>query len=182
VGGRAWRSYNDGQVRPAKEVCRKYNNGSDADWEKYNGDIWDHIFAEFEYANGARCLSFSGHSPGTGRNGEKIVGTKGTSNCSSRISGENEWRYEGRNVNGMEQEHIDLIKSIRSGNPLNEGQRIAESTLTAIGARMAAYTGRSFSWNWLLNASKQDLVPKQNYLRPGRGVFHPIATGHDKLV
>jgi len=157
VGGRAWRSYYDKQVESAKEVCRKYNNGSDADWEKYNGDIWDHI-------------------------DEKIVGTKGTSNCNNRISGENAWRYEGRNVNGMEQEHIDLIKSIRSGNPLNEGQRIAESTLTAIGARIAAYTGRSFSWNWLLNSCKLDIVPKQEYLRPGRGVFHPTATGRDKLV
>jgi len=182
VGGRAWRSYNSGQVRSAKDVCRKYNNGSEEDWEKYNGDIWDHIFAEFEYANGARCLSFSGHSPGTGRGGEKVVGTKGTSNCSNSTSGENPWRFRGRNVNGMQQEHIDLIKSIRAGKPLNEGQRIAESTLTAIGARMSAYTGRSFSWNWLLNASKRDIVPKQEDLKPGRGVFHSIATGRDKLV
>ena len=149
-------------------------------WEKYNGDIWDHIFAEFEYANGARCLSFSGHSPGTGRGDEKIVGTKGTSNCNNTISGENPWRYEGRSVNGMDQEHIDLVKSIRSGNVLNEGQRIAESTLTAIGARTAAFTGRTLSWKWLLNASKQDLVPKE--LMPGPGVFHPIATGRDTLV
>jgi predicted dehydrogenase len=182
VGGRAWRSYNEQQIVPAKEVCRKYNNGSDANWEKYNGDIWDHIFAEFEYANGARCLSFSGHSPGTGRGDEKIVGTKGTSDCNHTISGENAWKYEGQNVDGMDQEHIDLIKSIRSGNPLNEGQRIAESTLTAIGARIAAYTGRTFNWSWLLNASKQDLVPKQEDLKPGPGVFHPIATGCDPLV
>jgi len=182
VGGRAWRSYNDGQVNSAKEVCRKYNNGSEEGWEKYNGDIWDHIFAELEYANGARCLSFSGHSPGTGRGDEKIVGTKGTSNCNNRISGENPWTYEGRNVDGQQQEHIDLIKSIRNGNPLNEGQRIAESTLTAIGARIAACTGRSFDWNWLLNDSKQDLVPKQEDLKPGRGIFHPVATGRDNLV
>ena len=182
LGGRAWRSYNSGQVKSAKEVCRKYNNGSEEDWEKYNGDIFDHIFAEFEYPNGARCLSFSGHSPGSGRGGEKVVGTKGTSNCSNSTSGENPWRFKGRNVNGMQQEHIDLIKSIRAGKPLNEGQRIAESTLTAIGARMSAYTGRSFSWNWLLNASKRDIVPKQEDLKPGRGVFHPIATGRDKLV
>lgn len=182
VGGRGWRSYNDGQVKSAKDVCRKYNNGSEEGWEKYNGDIWDHIFAEFEYANGARCLSFSGHSPGTGRGGEKIVGTKGTSDCNGRISGENAWRYEGPNVNGQLQEHIDLIKSIRSGELLNEGQRIAESTLTAIGARIAAYTGRTFSWNWLLNASKQDLVPKQEDLRPGPGIFGPIPTGRDQLI
>jgi len=182
VGGRAWRSYNEQQIVPAKEVCRKFNNGSDANWEKYNGDIWDHIFAEFEYANGARCLSFSGHSPGTERNGEKIIGTKGTSDCNGSISGENPWKHEGPNPDGMDQEHIDLIQSIRNGNPLNEGQRIAESTLTAIGARIAACTGRTFNWSWLLNASKQDLVPKQEDLKPGPGIFHPVATGCDPLV
>ncbi len=180
LGGRGWRSYNSDQINPAKEVCRKYNNGSEEGWEKYNGDIWDHIFAEFEYENGARCLSFSGHSPGTGRNGEKIVGAKGTSDCNHNISGENAWQYKGENINGQLQEHIDLIKSIRAGKPLNEGQRVAESTLTAIGARMSAYTGRSFSWKWLLNASKLDLVHKE--LKPGAGIFHPIATGCDPLV
>jgi predicted dehydrogenase len=180
VGGRGWRTFNEQQINSAKEVCRKLNNGSEEGWEKYNGDIWDHIFAEFEYANGARCLSYSGHSPGTGRVSEKIVGTKGTSNCSNSIEGENPWKYSGEHVNGMDQEHIDLMKSIRSGNVLNEGQRIAESTLTAIGARTAAFTGRTLSWKWLLNASKQDLVPKE--LAPGVGVFHPIATGKDRLV
>jgi len=180
LGGRAWRSYNQGQINSAKDVCKKYNNGSDEAWEKYNGDIYDHIFAEFEYANGARCLSFSGHSPGSGRNGEKIVGTKGTSNCSNSYSGEKSWKYEGKNVNGQQQEHNDLIASIRAGKPLNEGQRIAESTLTAIGARMSAYTGRSISWNWLLKASKQDLVPKT--IKPGPGIFNPIASGRDTLV
>ena len=74
------------------------------------------------------------------------------------------------------------MKSIRDGKPLNEGVRIAESTLTAIGARMSAYMGRSFSWKWLLNASKLDLVPKQEDLKPGPGVFHSIATGRDKLI
>jgi myo-inositol 2-dehydrogenase/D-chiro-inositol 1-dehydrogenase len=181
LGGRAWRSYNDKQIKSAKDVCRKYNNGSDENWEKYNGDIWDHIFAELEYPNGARCLSFSGHSPGKGRGDEKIVGTKGTSNCNNRIEGANPWEYKGRRVNGMDQEHIDLIKSIRSGNPLNEGQRIAESTLTAIGARMSGFTGRTFSWKWLLN-SKLSLVPSQDRMKPGPGVFHAIASGCDKLV
>lgn len=180
VGGRGWRSFNEDQINTAKEVCRKYNDGSDTAWEKYNGDIWDHIFAELEYPNGARCLSFSGHSEGTSRGDEKIVGTKGASNCSSSIEGENAWQYKGPNVNGMLQEHVDLIKSIRAGEPLNEGQRIAESTLTAIGARMAAYTGRSFSWKWLLGASKLDIVPKE--LKAGAGVFYPTATGCDTLV
>ena len=178
IGGRQTRNYS----ADAKEVCKRYNNGSDANWEKYNGNIWDHVFAEMEYANGARCASFSGHGPGTDREGEKIVGTKGTSDCSSRIEGENPWKYEGQHVNGQQQEHIDLLESIRAGKPLNEGQRIAESTLTAIGIRTAAYSGKSFSWNWLMNASKQDLVPPQEQLKPGPGHFDPISTGCDKLV
>jgi myo-inositol 2-dehydrogenase / D-chiro-inositol 1-dehydrogenase len=180
VGGRQWRSHNESQIATAKEVCRHFNNGSEADWEKYNGNIWDHIYAEFEYPNGARCLSFSGHSPGSGRNGEKIVGTKGTSDCSHTISGANPWRYEGASVNGQVQEHADLIASIRAGRPLNEGQRVAESTLTAIAARIAAYTGRAFTWKWLMGASKQELVPRE--MRPGPGLFRPIASGCDELV
>ncbi|MBN1507811.1 MAG: Gfo/Idh/MocA family oxidoreductase [Sedimentisphaerales bacterium] len=180
VGGRAWRSYNEDQIRTAKEVCKRFNNGGEQGWEKYNGDIWDHIYAEFEYPNGARCLSFSGHSPGTGRNGEKIVGTKGTSDCNYNIRGENAWTYEGKNINGQVQEHADLIASIRSGRPLNEGQRVAESTLTAIGARIAAYTGRVITWDWLINTSKQELVPRE--VKPGAGLFHSIATGRDEPV
>ncbi len=176
VGGRNCRDYS----KQAKEVCKKYNDGSETGWEKYNGDIWDHMFCEFEYPNGARCLSFSGHGPGNGRGGEKVVGTKGTSNCSNSISGENSWRYSGKHVNGQQQEHIDLIQSIRAGKPLNEGRRVAESTLTAIGGRIACYTGRTISWDWLLNKSKLDLVPRD--LKPGKGVFHPIATGRDTLV
>jgi hypothetical protein len=42
---------------------------------------------------------------------------------------------------------------------LNEGKRVAESTLTAIMGRMSAYTGRALNWNWVMNASKLDLTP-----------------------
>ena len=178
VGGRGCRDYS----KDAKEVCKTYNNGSEKGWEKYNGDIYDHIYAEFEYANGARVQSFSGHGPGSGRNGEKIVGTKGTSDCNSRISGENAWKYEGKRVNGQQQEHNDLIASIRAGKPLNEGRRIAESCLTAIGARISAYTGRTIDFDWLLNESKHRLVPPHSAMKAGPGHFNPIATGHDELM
>lgn len=181
VGGRQWRSHNEGQIKTAKEVCRKYT-GSEENWEKYNGDILDHVYAEFEYANGARCLSFSGHSPGTGRNGEKIVGTKGTSDCNHVITGDNAWSYEGENVNGQQQEHIDLINSIRSGNVLNEGQRIAESTLTAIGAYIAACTGQVITWDWLMNESKHRLVPSHEEMMAGKPLYHSISTGRDPMV
>jgi predicted dehydrogenase len=177
VGGRGWRDY----AANAKKVCTQFT-GNEKGWEKYNGDIYDHIFAEFEYPCGTRALSFSGHGPGGGGVGEKIVGTKGTSNCSSTITGEKSWKHSGPRVNGQQQEHIDMIKSIRAGKPLNEGRRIAESTLTAVGARMAAYTGRTIEWDWLLKESKLDLVPPQERLKPGPGIFHPVASGGDKLI
>ena len=58
-------------------------------------------------------------------------------------------------------EHTDLIAGIRSGKPLNEGRRIAESTMCAIMGRMSAYTGRAISWDWAMNSSKLDLTPKK---------------------
>ena len=58
------------------------------------------------------------------------------------------------------QEHIDLQASVRGEGPyLNEGQRIAESTLTAIMGREAAYTGKVITCDEALN-STQDLMPE----------------------
>ena len=61
-------------------------------------------------------------------------------------------------ANPYVQEHADLTASIRAGKPLNEGQQVAESTLTAIMGREAAYTGQVIAWDELL-ASTQDLTP-----------------------
>jgi hypothetical protein len=82
----------------------------------------------------------------------------------------------------MDREHIDLIASIRSGNVLNEGQRIAESTLTAIGARIAAFTGQVISWDWLMNESKHRLVPSHEEIMAGKPLYRPIPSGRDPMV
>ena len=52
------------------------------------------------------------------------------------------------------QEHTDLIESVRSGKPLNELKRVAESTMTCILGRMTTYTGKALTWEQVLN-SKQ---------------------------
>ena len=51
-----------------------------------------------------------------------------------------------------------MLASIRAGSPLNEGQQVAESTLSAIMGREAAYTGQVIVWDELLRA-QQDLTP-----------------------
>lgn len=124
------------------------------------GNAWDHFSVEYEYANGARVQSHCRQAPGTAhRVSERLVGTKGTANPSGTISGAQPWKFASPLKNPYEQEHIDLIRSIRTGTPINEGRRIAETTLTAILGRVSAYTGREVNYSWLLEASKLDLTP-----------------------
>jgi predicted dehydrogenase len=134
------------------------------------GNIYDHFAVEFEYPNGVRVSSMCRQTKGANdRVEERIVGTKGvalsTSN-STKITGATEWTFEGDETNPYVQEHIDLIASIRSGKPLNEGRQIAESTMCAIMGRMSAYTGRALSWEWAMNTSKLDLSPAKYEFGP----------------
>ena len=54
-----------------------------------------------------------------------------------------------------------MIASIRAGQPLNEGRTVAEATLTAIMARMSAYSGQPVRWDFALKESELDLTPKE---------------------
>jgi predicted dehydrogenase len=128
------------------------------------GNIFDHFAIEYEYASGARVLSMCRQIHGTSsRVSEHLIGTKGTANPHGEIRARKPWKFEypegTEAANPYVQEHKDLIASIRHGTPLNEGQRIADSTMTAILGRMSAYTGREISWDWAMNASKLDLRP-----------------------
>jgi predicted dehydrogenase len=125
------------------------------------GHIFDHFAIELEYPGGARILSMCRQQDGTARFvGEHFIGTRGTSNGSSWIRNPGEWLAPdpAEPVNPYEQEHRDLIASIRAGTPLNEGRQVAESTLSAILAREAAYTGQDITWDEILN-SDLDLTP-----------------------
>jgi len=79
------------------------------------------------------------------------------------------------------QEHADLIAGIRAARPLNEGKRVAESSMTAILGRMSAYTGREIKWDWAMKASKLDIVPKE--FKFGPNPVQPLAVpGKTKLI
>ncbi len=56
-------------------------------------------------------------------------------------------------------EHSHLIESIRSGTLINEARQVAESSLTAVMARMAAYTGQQVDWDFVANESTLQLMP-----------------------
>jgi myo-inositol 2-dehydrogenase / D-chiro-inositol 1-dehydrogenase len=146
------------------------------------GHIYDHFAVDFEYANGARVMSMCRQIDGTrGRVGEHFIGTKGSSDAAGNIAGAGAWTWERpeKPVSPFVQEHTDLVASIRSGKPYNELKQIAESTLSAIMGREAAYTGQELTWDEVLNAA-QDLTPPQVAFGPLD--VPPVATpGQTKL-
>jgi predicted dehydrogenase len=139
------------------------------------GNIWDHFAVEFEYPNGVRLQSMCRQIENTSvRTSERLVGTRGVAVPGTGvITGEKGWQYTGTILggrDGLDREHVDLIRSIREGKPINHGRRIAESTLTAILGRTSAYTGRELSYEWLMKASRQDLSPPVYEFGPGPAV------------
>ncbi len=55
-------------------------------------------------------------------------------------------RREEQEDHPYQQEHLNLIASIQAGNPINEAQTVAESTLTGIMGREAVYSGQEITW------------------------------------
>jgi hypothetical protein len=128
------------------------------------GHIFDHFAVEFEYPGGVRILSMCRQQDGTARFvGERFIGADGTSDARTFIRGRQAWRAAPSDVNPYVQEHADLVASIRSGSRVNELRQVAESTLTAILGREAAYTGQQLAWEDILNADLD--------LRPGPLTF-----------
>ncbi|MCF7975283.1 MAG: Gfo/Idh/MocA family oxidoreductase [Phycisphaerae bacterium] len=135
---------------------RQYRTGTE------HGNIFDHFGVEFVYPNDVRTISMCRQIDGTDGNvSERVVGTKGISNCAGRIQGENPWRYEGENPNPYVEEHKDLVASIRSGKPLNEGRQVAESTLCAIMGRESAYSRNRFTRKWFMSRCTLNLLPPE---------------------
>ncbi|MBM4024155.1 MAG: Gfo/Idh/MocA family oxidoreductase [Planctomycetes bacterium] len=126
------------------------------------GNIFDHFGVEFTYPGDVKTISMCRQIEGTTPNvSERVVGTKGFTDCAGTIVGEKPWKYDGPNPNPYVQEHTDLIQSIRAGKPLNEGKRIAESTLCAIMGRESAYARMQFKRAWFVGRGTQDLVPPE---------------------
>ena len=92
---------------------------------------------------------------------ERIVGTKGVAEPSSGIiTGASPFQMR-KSPNPYVQEHTDLINAIRTGEPLNEGTRLGESTMTAICGRMSTYTGRMVEYDWARHESQESFSPEE---------------------
>jgi myo-inositol 2-dehydrogenase / D-chiro-inositol 1-dehydrogenase len=126
------------------------------------GHIFDHFTVDYVYPGGVHMLSMCRQIEGAdGSVSEAVAGTKGSAETADRSY----YRVGGKSVLSPRkdnepyvQEHTDLIESIRKNEPINELKNVAESTLTAIMGRMAAYTGKVVTWEKALN-SKENLMP-----------------------
>ena len=146
------------------------------------GCIYDHFAVEYEYPNGAKVVHMCRQTDGTDpRIEENYWGTKGQANPAKGIKGDKDRKKEEKLTTAYVQEHVDLIAAIKSGKTVNEGVRLAESSLTAIMGRMSAYTGKLVTWDQAMQ-SKQDLWPKEP-LAFGPKPVPPVAMpGKEPLV
>jgi predicted dehydrogenase len=134
--------------------------------KKIHGQIFDHHFVEYEYADGSRMFSQcrQGQRGAHAQVTEHVTGSKGTADLGIQgkffqITGPNAWQRRLKAAeDGHQLEHYPLFDAIRNNKPFNEAEHGAKSTMTAIMGRMATYSGKMVDWEEALN-SKLQLVP-----------------------
>jgi len=130
---------------------------------KEYGEIFDHHYVEFKYADGTVMNSQCRHIRGCfNKVAEEITGTKGRVDSTGTLydlKGNIVWKH--RNVDDpdpYQQEHDELFASIVSGGVINDLENGANSTMTSIMGRMATYSGVEIHWEDALNSDIK-LVP-----------------------
>jgi predicted dehydrogenase len=150
-------------AHPVKAVGMGYRTRTDPRY----GHIYDFFSVDFEYPKGIHVHSMCRQISGCANSvSEFVQGAKGQCRLTDH---EDRQFIDGKKVitkaqlakarNPYVQEHMDLIESIRKGEPINELKNVAESTLSAILGRMSAYTGQAITWEQAL-ASRQNTMPE----------------------
>jgi predicted dehydrogenase len=178
-------------VKGAYPVKAQGQGGRQVRNSKQWGEIFDHHYVEFEYADGSRMFSQCRHIEGCWSSvSEHVQGTKGRADISGGHikSASDDWRFKGRSGNPYQVEHDDLQASIRAGKPINEAEFGALSSMTSILGRMCTYSGQMIEWDKAL-ASEISLQPKEYNFKtdppvmPNAEGFYAIAVpGLSKVV
>jgi len=154
---------------------------------KEHGEIFDHHFVEFHYADGSILNSQCRHIPGTmSKVDELLVGTKGKIECgAARIvdhKGKVIFQFAKKGEpDPYQTEHIELFAAIAKGEyKFADAENGAKSTMTSIMGRMATYSGQMIEWDKAIN-SGIDIHPKVYDFNaappvlPNADGFYPIA-------
>ena len=167
-----------------KHPLRAYGFGGKDKNQTY-GDVWRYFNVVYEYSGTHVSLQGSQFGPYFGDVCAKFVGTEGTAEAHYSggvyISGAKPWdsgvlKYSGQQVTDEQRragvfqsalgdadanKEIAFIKSIETGQYLNETRSGAESTLSTILGRDAAMSGDVMTWDKMI-ASSAKLDPKLN--------------------
>ena len=131
----------------------------------HGGDIFDHVEVNYVWDNGARGFLAQRQIPGCfNENSLYVMGTRGNADLSRGanirdLKNKITWRYEGPKNDMYQTEHDEFFASIRSGNHMNHGDRMVNSTMMAIMGRTAGYSGQRITWEDAWD-SKEKLVPE----------------------
>ncbi|GEO10257.1 Gfo/Idh/MocA family protein [Segetibacter aerophilus] len=133
---------------------------------KEHGEIFDHHYVEFTYADGSILNSQCRHIPGTmSKVDELLIGTKGKIQCGAANivdhKGKVLYQFDKKTENQPYQtEHDELFAAIAKGEyKFADAERGAKSTMTSILGRMATYSGQVVQWDKAIN-SGLDIHPK----------------------
>ncbi|MDB5249982.1 MAG: oxidoreductase domain protein [Segetibacter sp.] len=126
---------------------------------KDHGEIFDHHFVEFQYANGVILNSQCRHQKGTmSKVDELICGTKGKVFFDQAritdLKGNVIYQFDKKKENRPYQaEHDELFAAIAKGEyKFWDTERGAKSTMTSILGRMATYSGQEIAWEKAINS------------------------------
>lgn len=128
------------------------------------GHVYDHFTVFYEFPTGQRVYFTCRQQDGTSTYVDELVlGDAGQAQVlRNRIDPKDgkRWRYRGPKPSMYRVEHQELFQSIRDGKPINNGHYMCNSTMIGIMGRMAAYTGKTLTWDECYN-SRQRLGPEQ---------------------
>lgn len=136
---------------------------------KLYGNVFDHYAIQYEYPNDATVFTLDRQTNGCANYiDDEIIGSKGRASFTYLKTGlttkdGNRWRFRGERNNPYQEEHNELIQAIRLGTPINDAKQAAESTLTAIMGREAAYSGQEITWEMAMNAKQDFTMPKYEF-------------------
>jgi predicted dehydrogenase len=161
---------------------------------KEYGEIFDHHFVEFEYADGSILNSQCRHQKGTmSRVNEMLVGTKGSVDFGKGLmkttKGKVIYQHDDKNdPNPYQVEHDELFAAVAKGEyKFADAENGAKSTMTSILGRMATYSGQMVEWDKALNSGISIMPTKFEWdaempLMPGAdGMYAAAVPGKTKF-
>ncbi len=130
------------------------------------GEIFDHHYVEFQYADGSILNSQCRHIKGTmSKVDEQLVGTRGSIFCGAANITDRQgailYQYDKKKENNPYQtEHDELFEALAKREyKFADAENGAKSTMTAILGRMATYSGQVVEWDKALNSGLNIMPP-----------------------